>query len=136
MENELNVFVKENTLYIDIRDVAKMVGKRYGDLLRDIRTYVKYLNKLDNCESSNLFVKSSYKASAGKIYPCYLITKKGCGFIINKLTGKKGVIFTALYISAFHAMEDELKKQRDKFMVSSQDYSSALRALADKYDKK
>lgn len=33
--------------------------------------------------------------------PNYLITKKGCDMIANKMTGRKGVLFTAVYVSAF-----------------------------------
>ena len=42
--------------------------------------------------------------------PCYLITKKGCEFIANKLTGKKGTIFTATYINRFNEMEQVIKE--------------------------
>jgi len=40
--------------------------------------------------------------------PCYLITKKGCDMIANKLTGRKGVLFTAAYVTAFEEMRSRL----------------------------
>lgn len=43
--------------------------------------------------------------------PCYLITRKGCEMIANKLTGKKGVLFTAAYVTAFEKMQEQLKSK-------------------------
>lgn len=51
---------------------------------------------------------STYIDSKGETRPCYLITKKGCDMIANKLTGEKGVLFTAAYVTAFEAMKREL----------------------------
>lgn len=44
--------------------------------------------------------------------PCYLCTRKGCEMIANKLTGQKGVAFTALYINAFHKMEKHIRENK------------------------
>ena len=56
------------------------------------------------------FIESEYKDSTGRTLPCYLCTKKGCDMIANKMTGKKGVIFTATYIEAFEKMKDFIEK--------------------------
>ena len=40
--------------------------------------------------------------------PCYNITKKGCKFIAHKMTGTKGISFTARYINKFHDMEQAI----------------------------
>lgn len=36
-----------------------------------------------------------------------MLTKKGCEMVANKLTGEKGVIFTAMYVEAFNKMEQQ-----------------------------
>jgi len=41
--------------------------------------------------------------------PCYLITKKGCDMVANKMTGEKGVLFTATYVTKFDEMEKQIK---------------------------
>ena len=132
--NELTVFSRHGQLYTDSRDVAKMIGKEHKHLLRDIDGYISILGQ-SKIGLSDFFIRSTYTSSQNKQLPCYLITKKGCEFVANKLTGEKGVIFTAAYVNAFHTMEDELNKQKNKFMALPKDYSSALRALADEYDK-
>lgn len=38
-----------------------------------------------------------------------LINKKGCEMVANKLTGEKGVIFTAKYVNRFAEMEQKIK---------------------------
>lgn len=96
--------------YIDSREVAEMVGKEHGKLLRDIRNYIKQLGQA-KIGQSDFFTESAYKNGQNKTQPCYLVTKKGCEFIAHKLTGVKGTEFTAKYINRFHEMEDAIKTQ-------------------------
>jgi Rha family phage regulatory protein len=105
--NELTVFSRHGQLYTDSRDVAKMIGKEHKHLLRDIDGYISILGQ-SKIGLSDFFIRSTYTSSQNKQLPCYLITKKGCEFVANKLTGEKGVIFTAAYVNAFHTMEDKL----------------------------
>jgi Rha family phage regulatory protein len=92
---------------IDSRDVAEMVEKSHGHLMRDIEGYVKVLQNSTetNFGLSDFFTESTYKDSTGRTLPCYEVTKKGCEFIANKLTGEKGIRFTAAYVTKFNEME-------------------------------
>ncbi|WP_432643350.1 Rha family transcriptional regulator [Acidaminococcus sp.] len=96
-------------LTLDSREVAKMLPKRHDHLMRDISTYMQYLNA-PKIGAVDFFQESTYKDSKGEVRKCYLITKKGCEFIAHKMTGKKGALFTATYINRFHEMEAALKK--------------------------
>lgn len=58
---------------------------------------------------TEFFTESEYVDKANRQKPCYNVTKKGCEFIANKLTGVKGTEFTAKYINRFHDMEDTIK---------------------------
>ena len=107
--NDLTVFNRNGQLYTDSREVAEMVGKDHKHLLRDIDGYISVLGQ-SKIGPSDFFVKSTYTSSQNKQLPCYLITKKGCEFVANKLTGEKGILFTATYINAFHKMEDTIKQ--------------------------
>ena len=60
-------------------------------------------------EFADFFIESNYTDDQGKTRPCYLVTRKGCEFIANKLTGYKGTVFTASYINRFHEMEETLR---------------------------
>lgn len=93
---------------VESREVAKVVGKDHSKLIRDIRTYEDYLTEA-KIGLSDFFIESTYTDITGRTLPCYLITRKGCEMIANKMTGKKGVIFTAQYVNAFHDMEAKLK---------------------------
>lgn len=93
----------ENTL--DSREVAKMVEKEHAKLLRDIKRYVKQLAEA-KIGLGDFFQESTYVDENNQTRPCYQITRKGCEFIANKLTGTKGTEFTARYINRFHEMED------------------------------
>ena len=106
--NSLSIFQRNGQLYTDSREVAKMIGKDHAHLMRDIDGYIATMRE-SKIGFSEFFVISTYKAEGNnKTYPCYLITKKGCEFVANKLTGQKGIVFTAAYVSAFHDMEDKL----------------------------
>ena len=98
---------------VDSRQVAEAVEKRHKDLLRDIRTYCEYLTER-KIAPSDFFTESTYEDSTGRTLPCYLVTRKGCEMIANKLTGKKGVVFTAMYVNAFHNMKEKLSALPEK----------------------
>jgi Rha family phage regulatory protein len=94
--------------YLDSRDVAELIGKEHNHLLRDIRNYVKVINQ--NGASKNghscFFLESSYQSAQNKEMPCYLISKMGAELIANKLTGEKGILFTAVYVAKFNEYEE------------------------------
>ena len=100
---------------IDSRLIAENIGKNHKELLRDIRTYCDYLDESNNglvgerkIALTDFFIESTYTTSQNKVMPCYLCTRKGCEMIANKMTGAKGTVFTAMYINAFHSMENQL----------------------------
>lgn len=95
---------------IDSREVAAMVDKQHKNLLRDIDSYIKIMEESGELkiEPSSFFIPGTYVSEQNKELPCYLITKKGCDMIAHKLTGRKGVLFTAAYITAFEDMQQAL----------------------------
>ena len=116
-------------IVLDSREVAAMVEKEHSKLLRDIRTYVEQMDEVNKkafeegkgAEAKiglgDFFKESSYLDANNQSRPCYQITKKGCEFIANKLTGVKGTEFTARYINRFHEMEDALEGERNIYKV-------------------
>ena len=96
---------------IDSRDVAQMVEREHNALLKTIRSYCEYLGEGEIAQS-DFFIPSSYINAQNKEMPSYLITKKGCDMIANKMTGKKGVLFTAAYVTAFEEMRQALTTPR------------------------
>lgn len=104
---DLKVININGQLLTDSRDVADMVDKRHSDLLRSIDGYVDILLNA-KLRSADFFVESSYEDTTGRTLPCYHLTKKGCDMVANKLTGKKGVVFTAMYVTKFEEMEKQL----------------------------
>ena len=95
----------------DSREVAEMIGKKHDNLLRDIRGYIKVIEESSKLRSQDFFVESIYKNSQNKSQPCYLLTKQGCEMVANKMTGEKGILFTAEYVQAFNKMEEHIKEQ-------------------------
>ncbi|MEI5991403.1 hypothetical protein A5881_002938 [Enterococcus termitis] len=103
--------VLEQTL--DSREVAKMVGMRHDNLLQKINSYIKYLRKdaaLKN-KVGEYFIQSEYFDDNSQLRRCFQVSKKGCDMIANKLSGEKGVLFTARYIEIFTSMETHIKQQ-------------------------
>ena len=105
--NNLQLINTNGGLYADSRDVAEAIERNHCDLLRTIKSYCGHLTE-SNFALSDFFVEAEYTDSTGRTLPCYLITRKGCDMIANKLTGKKGVLFTAAYVTAFEKMHEQL----------------------------
>ena len=98
-------------LTLDSRDVAKMVKKNHADLLRDIARYKGYLIK-SKIAFNEFFQENQYKDKIGRTLKRYDVTRKGCEFLAHKMTGEKGIVFTATYINKFHEMEQALRKPK------------------------
>ena len=89
-------------------EVAEMVEKPHKDLLRDIRRYSDQLAE-GKIAPGDFFTESTYPDANNQDRPCFLVSKKGCEFIANKLTGVKGAVFTAKYITKFNDMESTVQ---------------------------
>ncbi|MCJ0960310.1 Rha family transcriptional regulator [Staphylococcus haemolyticus] len=109
---DLQVVEQNDEFYVDSREVAEMVDKRHAHLVRDIDNYKEILDQNPNLVSDEYFVESNYQAGTGKQYKHYLLTKKGCDMVANKMTGSKGVLFTAMYVDAFHKMDEHIKQSQ------------------------
>jgi Rha family phage regulatory protein len=106
--NDLAITKLNGGYYIDSREVAEIIGKRHDHLLRDIGKYREVIASggLPKIGESDFFIKSVYLNAQNKEMPCYLLSKMGCEMVANKLTGDKGILFTAVYISKFNLMEN------------------------------
>jgi len=104
---DLTIIKEQGRAYIESREVAAAIGKRHSDLLRDIRGYIEIMDKpgVSNFAHSYFFLESAYLSAQNKWIPCYLLSKMGCELVANKLTGEKGILFTAAYVAKFNAME-------------------------------
>ena len=110
--NELTIIDRSGVEVIDSREVAEAIGKQHAHLMRDIKNYCDILEKTNESKIGlvDFFIPSTYTDGKGENRPCYLLTKKGCDMVANKMTGEKGVIFTAMYVTAFEKMRERITK--------------------------
>jgi Rha family phage regulatory protein len=101
---DLTIIKQNGGAYVDSREVANLIGKPHNDLMKSIRKYGDYLTA-GYFSLSDFFINSSYSDSTGRTLPCYLLSKMGCEMVANKLTGEKGVLFTAAYVTKFNELE-------------------------------
>lgn len=125
--NDLKIVSIKGELVTDSRDVAEMVGKEHKNLLRDIKGYMGILlgSSLSLVNANDFFKESSYKDSTGRELPSYLLTKKGCDMVANKMTGEKGVLFTAAYVTRFEELEKAANAP--KALSSSEQLKASMR---------
>ena len=118
----LTVIERNGLFVVDSREVSEMVDKRHDHLLRDITGYYEILSKSTEPKIgvSDFFITSFYQDSTGRTRPCYLLTRKGCDMVANKMTGEKGVLFTAAYVTKFEEMENKLKPQSIEDLIIMQ----------------
>lgn len=98
---------------LDSREVAEMVGKTHAHLCRDIVGYVSVISTNPKLDSLNFFIERTYKDKKGEARKRYDITKKGCEMVANKLTGEKGILFTAEYVERFNQMEEADRQPKE-----------------------
>lgn len=94
---------------VDSREVAEMMEREHRELLKTIRQNIEYLSG-GEVPPTDFFIESTYFDSQNKERPNFLITKKGCDFIANKMIGQKGALFTAAYVNAFEKMREHIAK--------------------------
>lgn len=119
---ELKLITLKNKIVADSREVSVMVGKEHKHLLRDIKGYLEVLGK-SNFGPADFFIESYYNDEQGKPRPHFYLTKKGCDMVANKMTGEKGVLFTAAYVTKFEEMEKgfyQPKSQAEMLLASVQ----------------
>lgn len=128
--NQLNIVNNNGKLLADSREIAEMINIRHSDLLERIKSYIQHLEN-GEFRSQDFFTASTYKVEGNnKTYDRFLLTRLGCDMVANKMTGQKGVLFTATYVSRFAEMERKLAMPN-----LPQNYKEALVALVDQVDK-
>lgn len=136
--NNLTVIKHNDINVVDSRNIAEATDIRHDDLLKKIRGYVSILDKgIEDSEklpSHKFFIPSTYVNSQNKEQPCYLLTRKGCDMVANKMTGEKGVLFTAAYVTKFEEMEKQV--QAPQKQLSSMEQLRLHYAALEEHEKK
>lgn len=131
MSKELEIFDFGGKPVVDSRVVAEWTEKQHKHLLRDIRGYIRTMKEV-GVDHKAFFEESKYVDKKGEERACYLITRKGVEFISYKMTGRKGAIFTALYINRFHEYEGQicLSRYQDSYTIAARlrELGSGLRS--------
>jgi phage regulator Rha-like protein len=109
----MNGLAENNCTHIDSREVAELLGKPHTSLVKAIGKNIKYLND-GNIPADSFFIESSYEDGAGRVMPCYLLTKIGCTMMANKLNGRKALLFVAACAKRF----DELESVNTEISIS------------------
>ncbi len=100
-----NIITTNKIETVTSMEVANMIGKEHKYLIRDIRRYTNQMNQT-KIAPVNFFTESTYIDAKGEERICFNVTRMGCEFIANKLTGQKGTEFTARYVNRFHELEE------------------------------
>lgn len=90
-------------------EVAKMMEKEHWEVLRMLEgcekpRIVGIIPTIEQTEEllvADYFIESTYD-DRGRQLRCYECTKLGCDLLANKMTGEKGILFTARYVKRFN----------------------------------
>lgn len=139
--NELQLLNHKQT--ISSREVAEMMGKEHWEVLRMLEGYEpskgskgrKVVGIIPTLRNHNVvvseyFIENTYKVEGNnKTYKCYECTKMGCEMLANKLTGEKGILFTAKYVKRFNDMEQHIKAQSELKVIDTAHIQTLLNTL-------
>lgn len=99
------------------RDIAEHFGKRHDHVLRDIETLGKDLPNF-----GEMFFDTEIPDSYGRPQRAYLMNRDGFTLLAMGFTGKEALAWKMKYISAFNAMERELRSRQQG--LTEADFSS------------
>lgn len=102
----LNVVNIDGKNVVDSLEVSQLIGKQHKNLMRDIKNYIEAISESSDLSYHDFFIEGTYINNQNKELPCYLLTKQGCEMVANKLTGQKGILFTATYVDKFNKLEN------------------------------
>ncbi|EQA4211752.1 Rha family transcriptional regulator [Campylobacter coli] len=130
-----NLEVIDNIIFTNSLFVAKVFNKNHAHILRAIENLPQ-----DEFNALN-FNAVSYKASNGKINPCYNLTRDAFSLLVMGFTGQKAYKWKILFIKAFNEMEKRLRnieyEKHDKLAFrQSLGYKSQLAQQKEKYENK
>lgn len=108
----LPVTLQGDTPLVSSVDVARLVNVNHRNLTRRIANYCDTISHCSKLSVENFFVDGSYTTSRGRTYRMYYLTRQGCDMVANKMTGDRGILFTAEYVNRFYEMEAILAERR------------------------
>ena len=122
--NELMINKRVET--IESIEVAKMMDKEHKEIMwmidgnkkRGIVGIKPTIELSADLHLSDYFIKNTYKDSMNRNKKCYSVTKMGCELLANKLTGEKGILFSARYVKRFNEMQNVINNTP---MISSKE---------------
>lgn len=99
------LILRDGRFFCDSRDIAGHFGKQHKNVLRDID---KAMEELGDFGRLN-FEPISYLDTANRPQRAFSLTRDGFSYIAMGFTGVKAAEWKIKYLSAFNAMEDELR---------------------------
>ena len=119
---------------ISTLEVSKMLDRQHKEVMwmidgnknRNIVGIRPILEDSAELHLHDYFIETTYKNSQNKEYRCYECTKLGCDMLANKLTGEKGILFSAKYVKRFNEMQNIIQEQQPKLPGT---YKEALQQL-------
>ncbi|EAL3860821.1 phage antirepressor Ant [Campylobacter coli] len=132
---EVNLNIKENKVFINSLDLAKVFNKNHRHILQTTK------NQPQNDFTESNFILSTYKDKKGELRPCYNLTRDGFSLLVMGFTGQKAYKWKVEFIKAFNEMEKRLRnieyEKHDKLAFrQSLGYKSQLKQQKEKYENK
>ncbi|HEG5491712.1 TPA: Rha family transcriptional regulator, partial [Campylobacter coli] len=132
---EVNLNIKENKVFINSLDLAKVFNKNHRHILQTTK------NQPQNDFTESNFILSTYKDKKGELRPCYNLTRDGFSLLVMGFTGEKAYKWKIEFIKAFNEMEKRLKNLEQEKMQKlafhqSLGYKSQLAQQKEKYENK
>ncbi|EAI1106856.1 Rha family transcriptional regulator [Campylobacter coli] len=132
---EVNLNIKENKVFINSLDLAKVFNKNHRHILQTTK------NQPQNDFTESNFILSTYKDKKGELRPCYNLTRDGFSLLVMGFTGEKAYKWKVEFIKVFNEMEKRLRnieyEKHDKLAFrQSLGYKSQLKQQKEHYENK
>lgn len=106
---ELGIFEKDADAWAYSYDIAKLFGKRHGDVIRAIERAMLEVSQEFNQRN---FASVRRKDKKGEGRKAYRLNRKAFAYVVMGFTGKRAAEFKEAYIEAFERMADLIFTRR------------------------
>lgn len=121
---KLGIFERDTDAWVYSYDIAKLFGKRHGDVIRSVERCMEEVSE-EFCQRN--FASAKVPGRKGGERKAYRLNRKAFSYVVMGFTGERAAKFKEAYIEAFERMSDLIFTRE----VAKHGYKEMSAAVAD-----
>lgn len=106
--DQLGIFEKDADAWVYSYDIAKLFGKRHGDVIRSVERCMEEVST-EFCQRN--FASAKVPGQKGGDRKAYRLNRKAFAYVVMGFTGAEAAKFKEAYVEAFEFMRDFIESR-------------------------